>query len=116
LLGIESYLVNTSTIDYSNIDKCTEFYKMPGNQMEITAFKGSITVFHECVVSETVYPFPSNGLVLLVFTIFRVLIHGNRVSKLVGFQDCHKVTPCRKVFKKLIVAQFLKKFPAFNGT
>jgi hypothetical protein len=36
---------------------------LPDNPIELTASKGSVAVFHECVASETVCSFASNGLV-----------------------------------------------------
>jgi hypothetical protein len=48
-------------------DERTAFYNCHAALIEITASTGSITVFCESVVSETMYQFPSNGLVSNVY-------------------------------------------------
>jgi hypothetical protein len=57
--------------------------------------QGSHSALRERVASETVCSFRSNGLVFYVFTNFSVRIHGNRVLKLVGFQE--SISPCQSV-------------------
>jgi hypothetical protein len=47
----------------TRIHESTAFYNCHAALIEITASTGSITVFCESVVSETMYQFPSNGLV-----------------------------------------------------
>jgi hypothetical protein len=51
----EESLTNLGLISTPRIHECTAFYICHAALIQITDSKGSITVLHECVVSETMY-------------------------------------------------------------